>query len=415
MSKSKFYFALAAAFIFVISTILCTWIALRYAGILVSTPPAHNANIASPQASITPDIPPVQPAHSPAVLGANFIGHWTGHWDNALAARFQISRGTGKQLLVAYEYEEAPGQPKSTKILHPFASNTVLHMPRAAVTLTLSNTQPNTAQGVGDFIVDGLTLKRTATFIRNGDSPKTNWLAGDSSGGGVVQPIVLDIKATIDGSDVLSLSPAGAVWTHKSFQWPTAISVNRIAWDAQTTPILRDTGLEDADFSTAWVISRSGRDTVAMEHTSDGAAISFDDAPAGSASYEIKIGLTHKTSTGGITPHPSDDPIFLDVQANINGSDCLIISPTGAQWSHRTGESPTDVKINGVPWNVQAQSTTAEIGLSSADLSSATVAQRSGRDALVVEKTNTTALAIYFDDSPGGSAPYEIKIRFDRK
>jgi hypothetical protein len=63
---------------------------------------------------------------------------------------------------------------------------------------------------------------------------------------------------------------------------------------------------------------------------------------------------------------------------------------------------------------VQNAATMADVGLAGADLSSASVTERSGRDAVMMEKT-ADGIAIYFADSPGGSDLYHIKIRFDRK
>jgi hypothetical protein len=291
MSKTKFYFALAAAFAFVISTILCTWTALHYAGTPASAPPIAIAN--SAPISIPPDSP-LQPASTHPQLGDKFLGIWTGHWDGTLAARFTITRKSEKQLTSMYESEDAPGQPMSKKFLHPWANDKVLNMPRASITLTLSDTLPNTAKGVITIKTGDTTIVRTATFVRGGERTVTNWLPADSP---ATQPIVLDIKAIIDGSDVLTLSPKGALWSHQAYQWPTDISVNGIAWDAQTQPTLTGTGLSDADLSTAKVLSHSGRDRVEMTTAPDGIAIHFDDSPPGSAPYEIKIGFNHRNLT----------------------------------------------------------------------------------------------------------------------
>jgi hypothetical protein len=294
MSKAKYYFAAATAVIFVTSAILCSLTALHYAGAWLN-PPSEGRTSATPSPQIAiPAVAPPPPV-TDSGLGGRFIGTWTGHWDGKLAARFTISRKSGNQLTAVYQFENSPGQPMSKKILHPWANDKVLHMPRAAVILTMSDTLANTAQGVVTLTAaDNTTTVRTATFVRGGDLQVANWLPANSSAPTSIQPIVLDIKATIDGSDVLNLSPNGAVWSHQAYQWPTDISVNGIAWDAHTQSTLTNTGLAGIDLTTANVLSRSGRDRVDMETTPDGLTIHFDDSPPGAAPYEIKIGFDRK-------------------------------------------------------------------------------------------------------------------------
>jgi hypothetical protein len=288
MSKAKLNIAVAAIAIFLLTTIFCAWTTWHYASEWLDPPPnAIGSDISSPQIAV-PAVAPVQPATDTG-LGGKFLGTWTGHWDNKLAARFTISRKSAKQLTAMYESQDAPGQPMSKMFLHPWANDNVLNMPRASITLTLSDTLPNTAHGVVTIKAGDTTTVRTATFVRGGDLQVANWLPGDGSAPATTQPIILDIKATIDGSDVLNLSPNGAVWSHQTYQWPTDISVNGIAWDAHTQPALTNTGLGGADLATAKVLSHTGRDRVEMENAPDGIAIHFDDSPPGSAPYEIKI------------------------------------------------------------------------------------------------------------------------------
>ncbi len=76
--------------------------------------------------------------------------------------------------------------------------------------------------------------------------------------------------------------------------WPTNVTFNDVTWNVQANAVLHNTGLENADLSSAIVISRTGRDTVAMEKTDDGIAVYFDDAPDGRSEYEIKIRFRKK-------------------------------------------------------------------------------------------------------------------------
>jgi hypothetical protein len=286
MSRTKLNFALAAIALLLISTLLCAWILWNYAAAWINPGLPSIASEESATPTTLPDATLDQTSISLPAPGEKFLGLWTGHWDNTLIARFTITRVNRKQLKAVYESEEAPGQPMTTKILHPWAADHVLHMPRAGVVFTLSDTLPNTAQAVVDFTATNQHSHHTATFVRN-QSSTTNWLAASNSA--PTAPILLDIKATIDGSDTLTLSQNGALWTHNTYQWPTDISINRIPWDAHTQPTLTATGLATADLSTATVISHTGRDLVEMNKIPDGITINFNDSPPGAAPYEIQI------------------------------------------------------------------------------------------------------------------------------
>jgi len=111
--------------------------------------------------------------------------------------------------------------------------------------------------------------------------------------------VVLDIQADIDGSDTVTITPEGAKWAHKHWDWPSNVSINGVEWDPQAQPELASTGklscLTKADLSTARVIERSGRDTVAVE-TMDGAVtVYFADSPNGADRYEVKIAFFQRS------------------------------------------------------------------------------------------------------------------------
>src|SRR4051812_6568450 len=43
--------------------------------------------------------------------------------------------------------------------------------------------------------------------------------------------VILQIKAIIDGSDTITVTPAGLAWSHKSWQWPAVVQVNGLDWN----------------------------------------------------------------------------------------------------------------------------------------------------------------------------------------
>ena len=109
---------------------------------------------------------------------------------------------------------------------------------------------------------------------------------------------VLHIEATIDGSDVVTVTARGVHWQHKSWSWPGDVRINNVVWIPKERPDLPGRGvlafLGDVDFAKARVIGRSGRDVVAMETIDDGIAIYFADAPMDAARYTIRIALPRK-------------------------------------------------------------------------------------------------------------------------
>jgi RNA polymerase sigma factor (sigma-70 family) len=232
-----------------------------------------------------------------------------------------------------------------------------------------------------------------------------------------LRPIILTISATIDGADVLNITPAGTEWTHKVWNWPGRVVINGANFDPHARTTLDQIGLAGADLSSAEVTDSSGRGVVAMERTDTGIAIHFSDPQAGSAPYSIRITFAH--SSAAPTTLPTTSPttlqsagsIFMDVKATIDGSDMLIVTSQGAQWRHVNTTWPSSVTINDMPWDVQAQPTLDNIGLTKADLSSAEIVTHNGRDTAVMEKTNA-GIVVYFSDAIGGGSQYEMKIRF---
>jgi hypothetical protein len=252
------------------------------------------------------------------------------------------------------------------------------------------------------------------------------WMLADGQSDSAISQVpvtaatmTLDIKAQIDGSDVVNITPEGVALTHISFQLPSHITLNGTVFSPQGRLRLDQIGLSGADLSSATVLHRSGRGTVAMEKTENGLAIHFADPQSGAAPYEITMAFLPK-SANGTSPPPisaatrqSGQSVLLDVKATIAGSDVLTITPQSAQWQHVAMGLPSNVTINNRPWKVDATPVLGNIGLDGADLSSARVVEKSGRDTVVMEKADG-ALTIYFCDTPGGTAPYEIKIRLSR-
>jgi len=400
VTRKKIYFGVGACALLIAAAMVAGWAAWRDVRALIAMP--RSAATAPSQ------IIAATPGPSSSQEDWNFVGSWSGLWDNRLRARFTITHLAGRQLQVIYEWQNTPDGRFFRRVLRPTPTADVLFMRFGGLTLTLPSMGSNTLRGIGNFMVDGVRYRRTGVFVRDDAPPKINWLGTAGAAG----PIILDIKATVDGSDVLNLSPHGAQWAHNTYDPATDVAINGAEWNSTLIPNLQAPGLAQADFSTARVVSRSGRDLVAMEQTAGGIAIYFDDALPGAAPYEIRIAMDR----AGAKPHlplTASDPFYVNVDANIDGSDSLTISASGSVWNHRSMDLPSDVRINQMPWDVAAHPNRSDLGLHGVNFSSAIVVQRSGRDTVALERTDSS-LTIYFDDAPDGPGRYHIEIALNR-
>jgi hypothetical protein len=104
----------------------------------------------------------------------------------------------------------------------------------------------------------------------------------------------IHIVADIDGSDTLRISAYEAVWTHRSYQWPSSVEINDITWKPAAKPQNPKVGTwpllgRKVDFATATLTKLKGRGTVALKTEKDLIEISFDDPPFGSDTYEVVV------------------------------------------------------------------------------------------------------------------------------
>jgi len=106
----------------------------------------------------------------------------------------------------------------------------------------------------------------------------------------------LKIAGEIDGSDRLRITAREAVWEHKTYQYPSRISLNGIPWDVREAKVMKNEGEsrflpERTDFSKARVVARSGRDVATAWAENDSLWVQFADNPNGSDYYELEIAL----------------------------------------------------------------------------------------------------------------------------
>lgn len=104
----------------------------------------------------------------------------------------------------------------------------------------------------------------------------------------------LKITAQIDGSDLLKITAKAATWTHRAWDYPSAVKLNDIAWDVFQTNVLMNAETNrflpaGVDFSTAKIEKRRGRDLVTMWADPDAVWINFADNPNGADAYELDL------------------------------------------------------------------------------------------------------------------------------
>ena len=104
---------------------------------------------------------------------------------------------------------------------------------------------------------------------------------------------VVTIKATVDGSEIITINQDCATWKDDCWDWPHHVSLNGVSWDPQTDTTLPNSGSTkflpfQADFAKTR-IARSGRDIVAIQLIDDGVQLSFIDSPNGSDDYSATL------------------------------------------------------------------------------------------------------------------------------
>lgn len=229
---------------------------------------------------------------------------------------------------------------------------------------------------------------------------------------------VFDFKGRIDGSDKIIITRGGAFWKHINWDWPPGpVTVNGTTWSQLAQNFL--TTASDQKFlpepfslDSATLEVLRGRDVVAMEHTKDALIVYVNDTPSGSDDYQFKVHF-HPATVSEIGTKAR-----LKISAQIDGSDCVRITAAGATWRHLNYGPPTNVRVNGRPWNPGETPALENAGATrflpaGVNFQSARIVGRTGRD-LVTCCGDENGLTVWFADNPNGADNYEIEIAFGR-
>jgi len=228
--------------------------------------------------------------------------------------------------------------------------------------------------------------------------------------------VVLEFAGPIDGSELIEITAAGAVWKHQHWDLPSApMMVNGIAWSPREINPLPNRGETrflpgPVDFRLAVLEIIEGRDIIAMNPTKDRVVIYLNDTPNGESHYRFRITFDPAKA---VKPPPAPT---LRLRARIDGSDVLHITKEGAVWEHKHWDWPGKVVLNKTEWSPKENPTLANSGETrflpaNIDFSTAKATQKSGRDVAFVVP-DEKGLTIYFADGPNGADDYDVVITF---
>ena len=126
------------------------------------------------------------------------------------------------------------------------------------------------------------------------------WLTGCAHVRGIwespaAEPVALRVRADIDGSDILRVTPAGAAWFHVEWATPKDVTLNDVAWNPSEQPELPNEGATAflpvaVDFASAELLPVAVRGSARIIHAgADCVMVLMVDPPAYGATYEFDL------------------------------------------------------------------------------------------------------------------------------
>jgi hypothetical protein len=223
----------------------------------------------------------------------------------------------------------------------------------------------------------------------------------------------ITISGQIDGSDAVEIDPSSATWTHTQWGSPANVVANGLAWDTVGHPTIALSGpLLPPDLANYLVTTTvvSGRDVAVARPESGHVLLQFADTPNGPDNYQVQVSFTPKPVTG-----PSPDAT-LHIGGNIDGSDVVRITASGAIWLHGQWGTPTGAFLDGMAWDTVAQPTIANSGATAflpigVDFSTAVLTENSGRDVSSYEAFSDH-IDVVFADNQLGAGFADVTLHF---
>jgi hypothetical protein len=143
-------------------------------------------------------------------------------------------------------------------------------------------------------------------------------------------------------------------------------------------------------------------------------AIAFD--LCGCATAKDNQPFHNSTFAATLSDDATDAHIqLLHITANVDGSGKFVFTAHKVHYEHLNWSPPTNVTIDGEAWeNLQKPFPGWNKFAKGLNLSRAWIVEREGRDVIALEST-ARGFNLYLDDSPNGSANYEVTIAIPRK
>ncbi|MCC6881077.1 MAG: hypothetical protein WBE58_10945 [Verrucomicrobiales bacterium] len=127
-----------------------------------------------------------------------------------------------------------------------------------------------------------------------------------------------------------------------------------------------------------------------------------------------KHGKKKKEQTTSIQETIDAHPKLLRITATFDGSGRFQFTRETLTYDHKQWSRPTEVSIDGEPWNDLTVTPGPWNDISHhIDLSKAWIVKREGRDTVALEST-PDGFDLYVADSPNGAAEYSIVIAIPR-
>ena len=119
------------------------------------------------------------------------------------------------------------------------------------------------------------------------------------------EPVTITISATIDGSDRFIFTRDIAYNDHSRWSPPQKVVFNGQPWEDLSQPPPGWSELvKDLELGKARILTRKGRDLIALESTPDGFDVYFADTQMGAGNYEVTISVPRKPTPAPSPPLP---------------------------------------------------------------------------------------------------------------
>lgn len=116
-----------------------------------------------------------------------------------------------------------------------------------------------------------------------------------NSAGAARDEETITLTATIDGSDRFIFTGDAVRNEHGRWNHPTSVQFHGVPWDDLTQPPQGWSDLaQNLDLRSARIVSREGRDVIALELTPEGFDLLFADTQMGAGKYSVTIAIPRK-------------------------------------------------------------------------------------------------------------------------